>query len=183
MRHKVIYRLSALFLAMTGLVIRPATREDIPSIVEVDLSSKTRSEIAGFSAPEFATFSSPRRLIKVWVRGNELRDGFEVVVAEKEGKVVGFIVFKREQDYVDIDNLDVTKNEQMKGIGRALVDHVEKIALDNGYSLMKTDTTENKAGVPWKSYSFWTKMGYRDTGERLRTKWSFKTIPFTKKLK
>jgi GNAT superfamily N-acetyltransferase len=168
---------------MSKLAIRPAIRKDIPSIVEVNLSSKTRSEIVGFSAPEFWIFSSPESLTSVWDKGNRLKDGFEVIVAEKDRRVVGFIVFKREHDYIDIDNLDITKDEQGKGIGRALVTHVENIALAGGCSLMKTDTTENAQGVPWKSYGFWTKMGYKDTGERLHTKWSFRTIPFVKNLK
>jgi GNAT superfamily N-acetyltransferase len=168
---------------MARLVIRPAIREDIPSICEVNLSSKTRSEVAGFTAPEFATFSSPDVLVKVWARGNRLKDGFEVVVAEKDGRVVGFIVFKKERGHVDIDNLDIRKDEQGKGIGRALVAHVENIAIASGYSLMKTDTTENAQGVPWKSYGFWTRMGYKDTGERLLKKYDFKTIPFVKNLK
>jgi GNAT superfamily N-acetyltransferase len=168
---------------MSKLAIRPAIRKDIPSIVEVNLSSKTRSEIAGFSAPEFWIFSSPEALTSVWDKGNRLKDGFEVIVAEKDGRVVGFIVFKKERDHVDIDNLDIRKDEQGKGIGRALVAHVESIAKSCGYSLMKTDTTENAQGVPWKSYGFWTKMGYKDTGERLRTKNDFKTIPFIKNLK
>jgi len=112
-----------------------------------------------------------------------LKDGSEVVVAEKDGKVVGFIVFKRERDWVYIDNIDIIKDEQRKGIGRALVAHVENIAITNGYSNMKTDTTQNAEGVPWKSYGFWIKMGYRDTGKRLPTKWDFKTIPFVKNLK
>ena len=48
---------------------------------------------------------------------------------------------------------------------------------------MKTDTTENIEGIPWKSHGFWIKMGYKDIGERLITKWDFKTIPFVKNLK
>jgi len=48
-----------------------------------------------------------------------LKDDSEVVVAEKNRKVVGFIGFKKESDYVCIDNIDITKNEQRKGIDRA----------------------------------------------------------------
>ena len=42
---------------------------------------------------------------------------------------------------------------------------------------MKTDTTENVDGVPWKSYTFWKRMGYEDTKERLLTNYDFKEIP------
>ena len=168
---------------MAKLVIRNASVNDIPSIVRVSLTASTIEEARGFSAPEWTTYLTPEELTKIWVEENRLKDGFEVVVAEKDENVVGFIVFKQEHDHFYIDNIDVTKNEQGKGIGKALVSHVENIAIANGYALMKTDTTENAEGISWKSYGFWTKMGYIDTGERLPTKWDFKTIPFGKNLK
>ena len=106
-----------------------------------------------------------------------------VFVAEDDGKMVGFIVFKMKRDYGCIDNIVVAKEEQGKGIGRALVAYVEGIARAQGCYLMKTDTTENADGVPWKSYRFWTRMGYEDTGERLPTNYDFKEILLIKRLK
>lgn len=167
---------------MRKLIIRAATTDDIPSIVKVSLASATREEIQGFSAPEWVTYSSSEELRKVWAEENRLRDGLEVIVAKENGEIVGFIVFKMECDHGYIDNIDIAKDEQRKGIGRALVEHVENIAKAKGCSLMKTDTTENGEGIPWKSYGFWIKMGYKNNGERLPTKWNFKTIPFVKKL-
>jgi ribosomal protein S18 acetylase RimI-like enzyme len=152
-------------------------------IVHVCLTSASEGETEGFAAPEWTKYSSVDELKKVWKKGNRLEDGSEVVVAETSGKVVGFIVFKMERDHVYIDNIDITKGEQRKGIGRALIAHVENSAMANEYSIIKTDTTENAQGVPWKSYGFWTRMGFKDTGERLPTKWGFKTIPFVKMLK
>lgn len=165
------------------LVIRTATINDIRSIVNVSLASTTKEETQGFTTPEWVTYSSSEELTKVWAEGNRLRDGSEIIVAEKNRKTVGFIVFKLECDYCYIDNIDITRDEQRKGIGRALVTHVENMAKAKGYSLMKTDTTESAEGIPWKSYGFWIKIGYKDTGERLTTKWDFKTIPFVKNLK
>jgi len=169
---------------MTSLVIRAASVKDVSSIVKIRLAELTEAEIRGFSAPEFTTtYSSTEELRKVWSIENRLKDGFEVFVAEDEGKVVGFIVFKMEPDYGCIDNIVVAKEEQGKGIGRALVAYVEGIAKSKGCYLMKTDTTENADGVPWKSCSFWKRMGYEDTGERLPTKYGFKEIPLIKRLK
>ena len=168
---------------MTSLMIRAAKVKDVSSIVRVRLGALTEEEIRGFSAPEFWIFSSTEELRKVWSRENRLKDGFEVFVAEDEGKMVGFIVFKMERDHGCIDNIVVAKEEQGKGIGRALVEYVEGIAQSKGCYLMKTDTTENADGVPWKSYGFWTRMGYEDTGERLPTNYDFKEIPFIKRLK
>jgi len=167
---------------MVRLVIRAATPLDVPWIVNACLTSTTKEEVRGFAADEWVTFSSVEELSRVWVEENRLKDGSEVVVAERDGRVIGFIVFKLERDYVYIDNIDIVREEQRKGVGKSLVTHVENLALANGYSLMKTDTTENAEGVPWKSYGFWIRMGYRDTGERLPTKWDFKTIPFVKRL-
>jgi len=165
------------------LMIRIANVNDIQSIVNVNLASTAKEEKQGFVAPELDNYSPFEELKKSWAEKNRLKDCSEVIVAEKNSKIVGFIVFKMEREYCYIDNIDVTRDEQRKGIGRALVAHVEKIAKVNGYSLMKTDTTENAEGIPWKSYGFWTKMGYKDTGERLTTKWDYKTIPFVKSLK
>ena len=110
-------------------------------------------------------------------------DGFEIFVAEEKGKIIGFIVFKTEHEYGCIDNIVVAKEKQGKGIGRALVAYVERIAKSRGCYLIRTDTTENADGVPWKAYSFWKRMGYKDTGERLPTDYNFKEIPLIKRLK
>jgi ribosomal protein S18 acetylase RimI-like enzyme len=168
---------------MEVVVIRKATVHDISGMAEASLTSASKEEMEGFSAAEWVTYSSPEGLRRGWSSGNKLNDGSEVIVAEKAGRTVGFIVFKFEDDYAYIDNIDIRRDEQRKGIGRALVTYVENLALAKGCSSIKTDTTENTEGRPWKSYGFWTRMGYQDTRERLSTKWSFKTIPFVKNLK
>jgi GNAT superfamily N-acetyltransferase len=76
--------------------------------------------------------------------------------------------------------MNVRKAEQKQGVGRALVEYVERLAIEKGLTRVETDTTENADGVPWNSYDFWLKMGFIDTGERLKTKWDLKTIPFVK---
>lgn len=167
---------------MTGLVIRAATSEDISSIVRVRLAALAEEEIRGFSAPEFVIFDSAEKLQQAWGRENVLKDGFEVFVVEDGGETVGYIVFKIKDDYGYINNIIVAKEEQGKGIGRSLVTHVEGIVKSKGYYLMKTDTTENFDGVPWKAYGFWTRMGYKDTGERVSTDYDFEEIPLIKRL-
>lgn len=168
---------------MTSLMIRAATVRDVPSIVKVRLAALTEEEIRGFSAREFAITSSPEKLREVWDKENRLKDGFEVFLAEDDGRLVGYMMFKVEGDSGYIDDVVVAKEERGKGIGKALVAYVEGIAKSKGCSFMKTDTTENANGVAWKSYGFWTRMGYEDTGERLPTNYDFKEIPFIKKLK
>lgn len=168
---------------MLSLVIRTATIRDIPSLVKVRLKTLSDEEISGFSAPEFANTSSNDRLLKAWDVGNRLNDGLEVFVAENYGKLVGYLMFKVEKASGYIDDIVVHKEEQGKGIGRAIVTFAEGIAKSQGCHFMKTDTTENANGVPWRSYDFWIKMGYEDTGKRIPTDYDFKEIRFIKNLK
>jgi len=89
------------------LVTRTATRNDIPSIVNVRLASTVKGETQGFEAPEWVTYSSSEELRRAWAEENRLKDGSEVIVAEKSRKIVGFIVFKMEYDHCYIDNIDI----------------------------------------------------------------------------
>jgi ribosomal protein S18 acetylase RimI-like enzyme len=146
------------------------------------LGAVPEQEIKGFSSPEFALYSSIEKLRANWDKENKLKDGFEVFVAECEGKIVGFIVFKMKRNYGYIDNIVVAKEEQRKGIGKKLVASVETSAKVHGINQMRTDTTENVDGIPWRSYNFWLQIGYEDTGERLPSNYDFKVIPLIKRL-
>ncbi len=165
------------------LVIRKATVEDIPSIVKVRRTAFTQEGVRGFTIPEPSIYYTCRGLRVAWDKENVLKDGLQIVVAENNHKIVGFIVFKVERDCGNIDNINVAKNSQGKGVGKALVAYAEETAKAAGASKMQTDTTENAQRKPWKSYHFWTRMGYRDTGKRLPTEWDFKEIQFEKNLK
>ncbi|MCW4045087.1 MAG: GNAT family N-acetyltransferase [Candidatus Bathyarchaeota archaeon] len=102
-----------------------------------------------------------------WSKENRLTEGFEVFMAEIEGKIVGFTVFKIERDYGYIGNIVVARVRRRKGVGQALVAFVEDTAKNKGYNSVKTDTTENAEGAPWKAYGFWIKLGYEDKEKRL----------------
>ena len=168
---------------MPSLVIHPASIKDVLSIVKVRLGAFTEEEVYGFIVPGESLYTSIEKLRNMWDRENFLKDGLEVFVAKCNAKVVGFIVYNMKSSDDNIDNVVVAKEEQGKGVGRALVEYVEELAKSRGFSVMKTDTTENAEGIPWKSYGFWRRMGYRDVGERVTTKYGFKVIPLVKKLK
>ena len=169
---------------MSSLKIRPATIDDALSIAEIRVGALlTKDEVSGFVVPSDNLYSSADKLRKVWDRNNRLQDGFEVFVAERNGKEIGFIVLNMGVSDDNIDNVVVAKKEQGKGIGRALVEYVEELARSRGFSVLKTDTTENALGIPWKAYGFWKKMGYEDTGERIATEYGLKVIPLVKNLK
>ncbi|MFW9893761.1 MAG: GNAT family N-acetyltransferase [Candidatus Thorarchaeota archaeon] len=168
---------------MNEVIIREATREDISSIVDTRRASTTEEETIGFTAPEWGTFLDVEKLRNEWTTGNRLKEDYEVIVSEMDGLIVGFLVFKREQEHMYIDAVHIRKSEQKKGVGTALLEYLERLTIECGLGRIETDTVENADGVPWNSYDFWIKMGFRDTGERLETKWDFKLIPFVKWLK
>ena len=170
-------------LFMKSLKIRPASINDISSIVEIRVGALTEEEVSGFVVPGDNLYSSVEKLRKVWDRENRLTGSFEVFVAECKGRVIGFIVYNMEDCNDNIDNIVVAKKEQGKGVGRALVEYVEELAKSRGFYVLKTDTTENAEGVPWKAYGFWRRMGYEDTGKRLSSKYGFRNIPLVKRLK
>jgi ribosomal protein S18 acetylase RimI-like enzyme len=163
--------------------IRPATINDIPSIVKIRSRALTDEELSGFVVLGNNPYLSVEKLQKEWDEENKLKGDFEVFVAECEGKVIGFIVYNSKSVDDNIDNIVVAKGEQGKGVGRALVEYLEELAKSRGFSVITTDTTENAEGVPWKAYGFWKKIGYEDKGERLLTEYGFKVIPLIKNLK
>ena len=57
---------------MTSLVIRAATVKDVSSIVSIRLTALTEEELSGFSASEFATYSSTEELQRVWSREKQI---------------------------------------------------------------------------------------------------------------
>ena len=168
---------------MSSLAIRPASIEDVNSIVKVRLGALTKEELVGFTIPDANLYWSIEKLKELWDKENRLKDSSELFVAEVKGKLIGFIVYNMEVSDDNLDNIVVAKEEQGKGVGRALVEYVEGLAKSRGFDVITTDTTENAKGVPWKAYGFWMKMGYKDNGKRVTTQYGFKNIPLVKRLK
>jgi ribosomal protein S18 acetylase RimI-like enzyme len=147
-------------------MIRPATRIDIPSIVWCNLTSKTLEEIAGYGPPlDQRLFANEKKLEQAWRTENEV-DGELVYVYEQNARVVAFVVIRVEPEAIELDNIDVAKDFQGKGIGKALVRFVEALAKDLSKKYVTLDTSRNKrSGRPWRAYWFWLKMGHSEESE------------------
>jgi ribosomal protein S18 acetylase RimI-like enzyme len=168
---------------MFSLVIRPASIKDVPSIVKIRSEAFSDEELFGYIVPDNNIYTSEEKLRKTWNKSNRLKDDSEVFVAASKEKIVGFIVFNMKNIEDNIDNIIVAKKEQGKGIGKALVEYIEQLGKSRGLEVITTDTTENSHGFPWKAFGFWKKMGYKDTGKRINTRYDFKIISLIKKLK
>jgi ribosomal protein S18 acetylase RimI-like enzyme len=95
-------------------------------------------------------------------------------------KPVGFIYFVQEKDAMAIGEVDVVKQYQGRGIGKALVERAERLAEKKGVRYLTMGTAVNSDGKPWKAYGFWISMGYEDTEERTDTEYGFKCCKLVK---
>src|SRR5207237_7673730 len=113
----------------TGVRIRPATREDVPVILQLirDLATYERATEAAVAKPE-----------------DLLRDGFgqepkfRVVIAEWEGQPAGFALFFynystwQGRPGLYLEDLFVRPVFRGQGIGKALLAYLARVAVDEG---------------------------------------------------
>lgn len=145
--------------------IRPAAREDIPALVWCNTTSVTEEEEVGFGPPiSQRSFADPEKLLIAWREPNRV-GASEIIVAELDGRVVGYVTVKDRGDALELFNIDVQRDHQGRGIGSHLVRFVEERARQEGKRAVTLGTSRSAAGVPWKSFGWWQSHGYRVTGE------------------
>lgn len=149
-------------------LIRKADERDLSTIVEVMQASASKEELRGFIPPEALQRGSagvPPEFLEE-LRKELLREDHGIIVAEKNGRPVGFAYFRYMRDCIGIEEIDVRKEYQEQGIGKPLVEYIERVAREKGIKRLETGTSVNKQGKPWKAYAFWMHMGFIDTGKR-----------------
>jgi ribosomal protein S18 acetylase RimI-like enzyme len=151
------------------LSIRAAKRVDIPAIVECANFSSSEEEGEGFGTPfSQRTFNDAGRLSAAWrdpnVVGSDDADE-EVIVAETDGRVIGYVTLEDRGEDLELVNIDVHREQQRRGVGSGLVEFVEQRAVREGRRAVTLGTTRSAEGIPWKSLGWWQKLGYTVTGE------------------
>jgi len=146
-------------------MIRPATKDDIPQIVSCNRTAKDDNELVGYGPPlGKRVFADEDKLRSNW-HGDHVEEE-SVYVFEEDGRVLAYAQVRVDPDAVELDNIDVASEHQRKGIGKAMVDFVESLAKNSGKHYVTLSTSRNtKTGKPWKSYSFWLRLGYMVDGE------------------
>jgi ribosomal protein S18 acetylase RimI-like enzyme len=96
--------------------------------------------------------------------GNFLtKPGAQSFVATIDGQPCGLISFYPDRDYFTdhprayVDNLVVAQESEGKGVGRALLDHVERWARDHGYREVVLDVFASNQ----RAIAFYERQGYR----------------------
>ena len=150
---------------LSRVLVRPATREDIPALVLISNASVGEDEDVGFGTPRSESlFSDPRWLSAVWEEPNRVR-GEEIFVAVVDDEIAGLVTTEDRGPELELINIDVARHLQGRGIGTRLVGFVEERARREGKRAVTLGTSRNAAGIPWKSFPWWQSLGYAVTGE------------------
>ena len=114
--------------------------------------TKSRFHLDPLISPEIANFVK-----REWA-GNFFKGkrGEWMIVAEIEGKVVGFLQVLKTPDSIVIDLIAVQGNAQGKGIASSMVSFANKVCLSRPYKILVGTQISN---LP--SLAFYTKMGFR----------------------
>jgi ribosomal protein S18 acetylase RimI-like enzyme len=159
------------------MAIRKATERDYPEILKIMNGAANSHELKGFVPPPEIT----KKFLNNLKSQLELKEQ-GVLIADLNMEPVGFVFFIQESDCLEIEEIDVLADYQKRGVGKALVNNVERIAKDRKLALLKTGTSVNNKGIPWRAYGFWLRMGLEDTGERTDSGYGFSYCKFIKRL-
>jgi ribosomal protein S18 acetylase RimI-like enzyme len=128
--------------------IKKATIKDLKSIAEVFRVESAKAPYKKKRTPEKALAR-----IKEDFRGNEL------YVAIVDDKIVGFVMVSVDsgiKTQLWVNELWILKEQQGKGIGRKLMDEIEKIYKKKGIKIVELVADTRKGGA----YGFYKKKGY-----------------------
>lgn len=151
------------------MIIRRATEDDIDDIVKLwremwDFHSKFD--------PRFVASPFADQVMKDWIEDHLNRAQAVVLVAERSGQIVGYLLGMILQNppivpyqiFGYISEIAVAESERRKGTGKLLVEEAHRWFKKNYVTYVEVNVSINNA----VSRGFWRKMGYGEWLERLR---------------
>lgn len=129
--------------------IRPAAPDDLEAV-------KACAE-AAYEVYVAAIGQKPAPMVADFA--GSMSDG-QLFIAEDEAGLGGFVVFFPRDDHIHLENVAVMPSSQGKGVGRALVDFVERTALHGGFDRIELYTNVKMTG----NLTWYPKLGYQEIG-------------------
>ncbi|MGH9795929.1 MAG: GNAT family N-acetyltransferase [Candidatus Acidiferrales bacterium] len=126
------------------LAFRSSIADDFAELYEIDQACFPRG------------IAYSRRTLR-WFLG---LPGAECMVAEADGRIIGFILTHAEGGAAQIVTLDVLEAHRRAGAGSALLCEAEKRLAARGVRMVQLETAHDNAAA----IAFWTRHGYRTRG-------------------
>ena len=139
---------------MSGLDIRLARPDDRLKLIEL----QRRASLAAETGEILQKLLEQPELFDI---DDELIAGNQVFVAHRQGHIVGFAtIVADEGNDAELEGLFVEPTEWRKGVGRALVQQIEREAINWGATRLRVLANEN--AVP-----FYEAVGFSSIGEQV----------------
>ena len=129
---------------MATLIVRPFAQADEPVLHEIDQACYPRG------------IAYSRRTLKCFLSQPDA----ECLVAELEGRVIGFILTESQRGMAHIITIDVLAEHRRTGAGTALLEAAERSLAARGVREVHLETAHDNA----PAIAFWEKHGYRKRG-------------------
>lgn len=141
--------------------IRKGTKEDIPELNKIDSFASQLNTYSGLNKidPKYKQKKEEKSYYETFISGKKKW----CLVAEKEKKIIGFVLFNiQEQEefyqikkvgYIDL--LFVNKKERKKGVSKQLLAQTQTILKTEGINYCKLSVhTDNPAKQAWEKSGF-----------------------------
>lgn len=86
----------------------------------------------------------------------------QVFVVLYQSSFAGYVVFYKERDHVQLENVAIVPSYSSMGIGKKLIEYVEQAALDMGKHAVELYTNEAMT----ENLAMYPKLGYVETGRK-----------------
>lgn len=172
---------SSTSMEMAVVTVRQFRPEDAPVVWTLNsLPNVGETADEGVPLPLPASSTAPPEFPDLAdIPGCFLAAGGDFLVAELDGSLVGMAGLRPSAaGHAEVLRVRVHPALRTRGIGRALMDAVERRAAELGFTEMVLDTAQNQP----EAIAFYRALGYVETGRETQPSWTWTLVYFTKAL-
>jgi ribosomal protein S18 acetylase RimI-like enzyme len=136
---------------VSSLSLRAATAADVPRLTELVRAAYTHY-VSRLGEP-------PRPMTDDYA---EVVRTHRVTVAERSAEILGLVVVGANDEGFFVDNVAVDPSHQGSGVGKALLEHAESMARDDGFDSIYLYTHEKMA----ENLALYSRIGYVEYDRR-----------------